>query len=543
MKLYQKSKRYSSTMMHKIMLTYLFLIVCMIGVTTGYSLYTDIDALNQEIDGTLSDFSYLFSKDQRIKTMIEAGVPDPGLTSYLDGILERLNKVDLIVIADEDAIRLYHPEQERVGLPFAGGDEQDILAGADSYVTDGVGTRQFQRRSFTAVKDDQDQVIGFVMVSAYKNSIKEMQIRIVKKALLFAVTSLLVALLLAWVLSKNIKKSLLGLEPAQLTKLYLQKEEVLDTLEEGVLAVDQTGSCILLNASAKRMLALEESQSDHAVYTFIQNNLLEVLDCGVPEHNCELDLNDNAILVDKIPIVEQGKQVGVVCLLKNKTELQNLAEQLTGVNHIVAALRANTHEYINKLHVILGLLQIGDTDTAIDYIEHVKREENEDFSLVMNRIENRTMAALIMGKKRRAKERDIELTLRKDSRLEAHNDYLSANDLVTIVGNLLENAMDAVDQTEGVREISLFIGNDEDGLTIQVDDTGAGMTTEQIEKIKEGRFSTKGEGRGVGLWLIRKIVERSDGILDIESEPAEGTSFTISINKKRRRSERWENKS
>lgn len=528
-------RRHSSTVMRKIMLTYLILIFCMVGLTAGYSLYTDIKELSKEIDETLADFSYLFSKDERIVAMIEDGEPDPAITRYLDEMLSRLNKVDLIVVADEHATRLYHPEKERIGQQFAGGDEAAILAGSDPYLTDGAGTRQFQRRSFTAVRNLDDQVIGFVMVSAYQNSIRDMQIRTVQGGLLFALAAFLVALWLAWLLSVSIKKSLLGYEPAQIAKLYLQKEEVLDTLEEGILAVDRQGNCIQLNASAKRILYRQDGQTDGQEITdFIRKHLMDVLSSRIPERNCELEINDKAILMDKIPIIEQGNQVGAVCLLKNKTELQSLAEQLTGVNHIVAALRANTHEYINKLHVILGLLQIGDTETAIDYIEHVKREEHEDYSLVMNRIENKTIAALIMGKKRRAKERDIDLTLRKDSYLEAHNDYLSANDLVTIVGNLLENAMDAVDSGNGPREISLFIGNAQDGLTIQVDDTGDGMTDDQIERIKHGRYSTKGEGRGTGLWLIRKIVERCQGVLEIESELSEGTSFTVSIHKRRR---------
>lgn len=532
----KRKMQYSTSIMRKIMLTYLILIFCIIGISTVYSLYTDINALNKEIDAALTDFSYLLSRDEKIQKMITEGDPDLAVTSYLDGMLERLHKIDLIVVADENAIRLYHPEADRVGDRFAGGDEGAILRGADPYVTDGIGTRQFQRRSFTGVKDQHGEIIGFVMVSAYKKSIRDMQVRIVFRGLLFSVTSLLIALWMAGLLSRSIKRSLLGYEPAQITKLYLQKEEVLDTLEEGVIAVDQQANCILLNASAKRMLSAEQNQGEQEVCLFIQNHMMDVLQSAIAEHNCEIELNGRAILADKIPIIEQGNSVGAVCLLKNKTEIQNLAEQLTGVNHIVAALRANTHEYINKLHVILGLLQIGDTATAIDYIEHVKQEENEDYSIVMNRIANRTIAALIMGKKRRAKERDIELKLRKDSYLESHNDYLSANDLVTIVGNLLENAMDAVEEAADSREISLFIGSSDEGITIQVDDTGVGMTKEQLKKIKMGRFSTKGEERGVGLRLIQKIVERCEGTLEIESELSEGTSFTVSINKKRRRS-------
>ena len=178
-----------------------------------------------------------------------------------------------------------------------------------------------------------------------------------------------------------------------------------------------------------------------------------------------------------------------------------MAEQLTGADQVIQALRANTHEYLNKLHVISGLLQISNTQQAMAFIDGVVADTENGYQSVVRQIENRTLAALLLGKTNHANELDIPFSLRRDSRLEAHNPYLSARDLVTVVGNLIENAFDAVKDQPGLRQVEVFIGQ-------------------------------SGEGHGFGLRLIQQIVRERGGYLEIESEPGEGSSFTASFDKK-----------
>lgn len=194
------------------------------------------------------------------------------------------------------------------------------------------------------------------------------------------------------------------------------------------------------------------------------------------------------------------------------------------------ALRASTHEFLNKLHVISGLLQMGEIQQAIAYLNGVKEETQEGQQTILHCIGNHTIAALLLGKESRARELDIHFSLRSDSHLQAHSPYLHTRDLVTVVGNLIENAFDAVKPQE-LRQVELYIGESENGLIITVDDTGYGMTKEQIEKVKHGKFTTKGRGHGTGLRLIRQIVSTQQGYLEIESEPGEGSSFTVSFDK------------
>lgn len=240
---------------------------------------------------------------------------------------------------------------------------------------------------------------------------------------------------------------------------------------------------------------------------------------------------DRTLLVDSLPVWNDSRYVGSLIVINDKTESIKMAAQLTGVDQIIGALRASTHETKNRMHVILGLLQIGELDEAIEFIQSAAGYD-EEADRIRELIKNNTLAALLIGKRNRARELGIDLKVRKDSRLGEKSRFLSSAELVTIVGNLLENSFDAINEKEkGAREISLYINETDDVLVITVDDTGCGMTENQVQSLLRGGFTTKGENHGIGMGLIKNILKGYDGLLDIESEPGEGTSISITINR------------
>lgn len=518
--------------------SFLILIFCLSAVAGTYSIVSETRTLGREVDSSISDYAYLLSSDANVRAMLERGAPDAATTAYLDATLQTLDKVDMLVVADTNSIRLYHPEKFRVGEAFVGGDQGPILAGAAPYITEEYGTRLHQRRAFSAVHGAGGEITGFVMVSAYSIHIQDMRNQILLEGGLFFLVALGVGAALSYLLSRSVKKSLLGYEPDQIAQLYLQNEKILDSLEEGIIAVDGAGTKVYTNAAARRMLSQSYPGESlpKSIRSFEAHLPREEAEPHRPAlYGHELALEGGAILVSRIPATQQNAPTGTVYLLRDKAEQQRLAEQLTGVNHIVAALRANSHEHLNKLHVVLGLLEMQDTGTAMRYIEQITEEEEEDSSVLLQRIENKTIAALVLGKKRRAKERSMRLLLRRDSYLHPEFEHLSTDELVTIIGNLLENAMDAVEDATDSREITLYLYSNPAGLYIAVDDTGLGMQPAEITEVMRGSFSTKGEGHGLGLRLVREIIHKYGGTLEIESEPGVGSSFTVTIKKERGR--------
>lgn len=524
------------TLMNKILLSYILLAILILFAVFSYTLARDLKTLNKNIDTTILSMAEILALDNRVEEMIKENYLSSESKKQLEQIIKEVAVIDLIVIANSEGIRLYHPEDSKIGGSFTGGDEKEILQGAKPYITNRKGTRAYQRRAFSSIKDENGEIIGFVMVSAYTAKIQDLRNEIVKEFVIIFALAISVGILVAYLLARSIKISLLGHEPSQFVKMYLQREELLDTLEEGIIATDQSGKCIFVNKAMKQMVTnLDVEISDASVEKFAMQYHIPAMDSLETVYNQELTIHNITFLIDSIPIIEQGRLIGTISLIRDKTEVTKLAEQLTGVKHIVDALRANTHEHVNKLHVILGMLQLGEYQMAIDYIATSQAEENQGYHSISKQIENLTIAALLLGKQNRAKELNIRMTLQKGSYLEAHNDYLSTNDLVTILGNLIENAFDAVKDKEDARDVNVFIQRNDGGLIITVDDTGIGMSKDISQKIFIKNFSTKGNKRGIGLSLIGDIVARCDGAVEVDSEEGIGSSITISFNKKRKR--------
>jgi sensor histidine kinase regulating citrate/malate metabolism len=211
-------------------------------------------------------------------------------------------------------------------------------------------------------------------------------------------------------------------------------------------------------------------------------------------------------------------------------------EELVGSRHMINALRATTHEFLNKLQVISGLLQMGQVSQAQSYIGDVASNHEHIIGPVMRLIRNANVAALILGKERNMKELDVRLNLLRNSQLPEQSRYLETEELVTLVGNLLENAMEAVNAApaDGMRTVDLQITEDEKGLLVMVSDTGEGIRSEDLPHIFENGFSTKAKtGRGIGMKLIRDIADRRGGSIDVDTEPGSGTTISVIFGRER----------
>lgn len=533
---YNKIKRKEAYMkklsiLQKLTLSYT-LIVLIVMILTGLFIFPiELKTLNKNLESNISHTASILSSDPEIIDGLSKGTFDSSLIKRLDIIFSGTTKdINYLVISNTNGIRLYHQNHFYIGKKFTGGDYEKILTGAKPYITIRQGNEDVQKRAFHAIQNKKGNIIGFLMVSASLSTIHQQKRQLITGFLLIFLLIFCVGVVIAYIIARNIRKSLLGFEPGTFADMYLQREEILDNLDELILAVDKNQQLLYQNKTSETMEDAKSFFSNTALTGLIE----EGFHTGKSLFGRILEISGASLLVNLIPLPEPGKPEAVLLIMRDRTEITSLAQQLTGTNHVIDALRANTHEYMNKLHVISGLLQIGSIDEAIEFISDVSTDIESGYQTIVRQIRNRTIAALILGKRNRAKELDIDFTLRKDSSLEEHNPYLSTKELVTIVGNLIENAFDATKNMPGIRQVELFITSNEHGLTITTDDTGHGMTEQQIERIYEGQYTTKGEGHGIGLRLIQEIMKKHEGFLDIVSEPEAGTSFTISINKRRK---------
>ena len=216
---------------------------------------------------------------------------------------------------------------------------------------------------------------------------------------------------------------------------------------------------------------------------------------------------------------------------KIKKEFLAFTEDFEGTKFLVDSMRANNHDFTNKLHVILGLIQIGQYDKAISYIQNISIIQRETINKVMNSIENPSFAALIVGKIARSSECNVKFILNEGSRLKNEDISIPSEALVTITGNLIDNALDSMnkDTSKNEKELSLGIYTRPGELLIIVKDTGTGIPEEIKEKIFENGFSTKGPGRGIGLYHTKQLVSSLGGTITVESQVGTGTCFMVNL--------------
>lgn len=514
----------------KLSKSYFLLVAILLLVTGAFILPAQLNELNVSLEDKISWTGYILSENSEvIEGMKEKNFSDSLQKKLLD-MTQASDEVDYIVFADTDSVRIFHPEQDEIGQKFAGGDETEILKDPAPYVTTKQGAHDIQKRAFHQIQDTDGTVLGFVMVSASLSTVRSAQYRLIAKFLLIFLGLTVLGMLFATYTARRIRRSLLGYEPATIAKMFLQREEILEKIDEGILAYDLSFDKIYSNSAADSLLGKNYSiSSDARIYGLCRKCLQENQTCSAIPH----EYNGKTLLLSIMPLFNEEKCIGFLLILRDRTEMLELADQLTGSTHIVEALRASTHEFLNKLHIISGMLQMQNYEQAISFIDGLSNETRNSYQTVIQQIHNKTIAALLLGKQSHAKELDIDFSIQKDCYLDAHNDFLSTQELVTIIGNLIENAFHAVENTEGIRQVQIFIQQTDDGLTIISDDTGCGMTESQITELLNGNFTTRGEGHGVGFRLIQEIINKHNGYLSIDSEPDIGSSFTISIQQKR----------
>ena len=522
----------------KLLIANVMSIVLVMFLSTLLHLKISTDMHEEYTETNLRNMAFTLSKNNMVISALKNKSPNDELNAFIDAIVSEYNGVDVITIAGMNGIRVYHIDKDLIGKPFVGGDEKDVYSGR-SYSSRATGTRGYQFRYFHPVYDfNGKEQIGFVMASTLMENYTSYKQNIIISSIELGLLVLIIGVTISVVLGINIKDSLLGYEPEQIAALVIQREEIFDSLDEGIIAVDPNGKIVLTNQTARSLLNIDKNDilGENINELAPMLHLSQTAETGIGIQGQNISSGTVDIVLDTIPIIKEGKKLGAIAVLRNRTELRKMAEQLTGVNHFVEALQAYSHEYMNRLHVILGLIQIQAYDDAIKYITDISVEQETISKTIVERIENRMLAALILGKISRAREYNIEFNLVPASYVPVHSKFLSSSSLVTIIGNLVENAIDAINahkDKSAPREITLFIVEKEDNLLITVDDTGVGMSRETVNKLLQGRYSTKGINRGTGLTLIKQIVRDSGGHISIESEENNGTCISILIEKKR----------
>ena len=489
----------------------------------------------QNLDRNLMNSAQVLAQSPGVADVLAGRGGGGTLTHYLDGTISRVQDIDAIVVVDRQGTIRYSPDSSYVGSPYPGYETLGVLHGESTVVDTGAGISGVEHRAMASVLDVDGTVLGFVSVGI---GVQNVQRTVLETVAIFAVLTFLAAgvgIALSRHLSGSIKEALMGYEPDAFLRLFHQREDILEALDEGILAIDRDANVIYMNPSGLRMVGagpLSEVQGRPLSQIYPESRLPRLLTTGRSEYNIPIRRMPGTrdALSDRMPIWQNGEIVGAVAIFRDRTEATALAEELTGSRHLVEAMRAYTHEFLNKLHTILGLIQLGRTEQAEQYILDISQVHHQSVSRVMDQIQDTATAALLVGKTSRAAELGILLELDPKSALSSDQRFLPSGVLVTILGNLIENATECLDRSiQKQREITVSIRERPGSLLLCVEDTGPGILPELLPHIFDPGFSTKGEGHGTGLSRVKELVDLYHGKIRVESDPKSGTSFFLSF--------------
>lgn len=456
----------------------------------------------------------------------------------MDGIAAELADVDVISIVDTQNIRIYHTNHNLIGTEYDGTHPDFSSHKKGFYTESDIGPSGPQRRSYSAVYDEKGNYIGFIMAIMLKTSIRSFTYKTVLLFVIVTLAAILIEIAICRAFSRKLKRRLLGYEPDAFTSMFRIRENILESTYDGIIAVDSNNNIQFSNKAANKMLGCDcdERDGDEKISqikqtVFAEKYLSQVISSGAAEFGIQTETeNGTALLIDCIPVKEDGIISGAVALLHDRTEYTKLMEELSGTKYLVDSMRANNHDFTNKLHVILGLIQIGEYDKAVSYIENISIIQRETLSTVMHAVDNASFAALLIGKIARASECNVKFILKEGIRFKSSEVAVPSEALVTIAGNLIDNALDAMNMNlnnDRLRELEFGVFTKPGELLITVRDTGCGIPAEIGDRIFEKGFSTKGSGRGVGMYHTKQLVESLGGTISFESEKDIGTSFMV----------------
>ncbi|GAA1543859.1 ATP-binding protein [Actinomadura kijaniata] len=470
-----------------------------------------------------------------VRASLAAPARRDALPSFAEGA-RTLSGADAVVITDRDGRVLTAPDPALVGRPLAFGDS--TVRRGRAWVGEAGGRLAAH---VPVVGDAGRGTVGYVAVSRDTPGLWAGVAGSPGTALALLAITTVIGVAGSFLLASRVKRQTLGLEPREITGLIEHREALLHGIKEGVIAMDRDDRVTLVNDRARELLALPADAVGTAVDDLrVHERLRDVLTGRAPGADQIVLRAGRVLVINRLPVRAGGRLIGAVATLRDRTELATLREELAVSSRTTDTLRAQAHEFTNRLHTIAGLIELGEYDEARSYVNLVSSAHDDRHDQVTARIEDPAVAALLIAKASLAAERGIGMRLAPASRLAPVDEALSG-DLVTVVGNLVDNALDALSAGGGDDWVEAEIRDDAEtadgrpAVVVVVRDSGPGVAPEIATEVFRRGFTTKAaeQGRrGLGLALTRQICVRRGGSVDVRNDS--GAEFTAVLPSARR---------
>ncbi len=512
-----------SSVARQILLLQLLVVFVLVVVAVGLATYDARRDTRDHARDRAVDVAETVADSPTVRSAMRATDPCTVLQPFADDV-QADTEVDFVVVMRLDRTRCTHPDPEQIGKLFVGD-----LGGAPQgrvFTQEYSGTLGPSIRAVVPVRSD-GKVIALVSVGITVDRIDEQLQRSLVAIGVAAVVVLGVGVGGALLIARRLRRQTHGMGENEITRMYEYYRAVLHAVREGLMLLDSAGRVQLVNDEARRLLGLPEDVAGRDVTELgLPPALVAAVTGDTPEDDDIYVTGDHVLVVSSSPAYWNGDEVGAVVTLRDRTELIDVTGELDVVRGLTESLRSQNHEAANRLHTVVSLVEIGRTEEAIAFATAELRIAQQLADQVVGAVEDPVLAALLLGKTAQAAERGIELTVTGD--LRTGTGLVEARDLVTVVGNLVDNALDAVAGSPD-RRVEVSIVGDEDSVRVVVGDSGPGVPSEDAERVLERGWSTKATGSGIGLALVGQVARRHQGVVSVGSSPLGGAEFTVTL--------------
>lgn len=468
----------------------------------------------------------------QVASAVQEGDPARMLRQLGDAV-RRDSGASYVVIIGRDGTRYSHPNPALIGARI-----EEPVAALDGRVHTGLDEGSLGRsaNARAPILGADGSPVGEVSVGLLESEVGVRFTHEMTDVLLYTGAALALGVVASLLLARGIKRVTFGLEPSEIVALVQEREAMLHGIREGVIGIDASGRINVLNDEARRLLDIPSAVLGQRVAEALPESRLQRVVTGEVAGQDLVAVTDEHLLVlNRMPVVVGDRQAGWVVTIRDRTELEALLRQLDSVEGLTTALRAQEHEFSNRLHVLSVLLELGEIEEATRYSQHIQTATALVGEEVRSRIGSPVVAALLLAKTTVAAERDVQVRLDPASRLGAP--VADELPIVTVLGNLIDNAVDAVaddSRTAGVHPrgvVTVSLGCDDGMIRMSVSDTGPGIAAERLDEVFVDGFSTKqprrGMRRGVGLALAHRLVTRDGGTITATSPG--GARFDVTL--------------
>lgn len=505
----------------QVLLLQVCVVVVLVVASVGLAAYdTRTDARGQATDRALAVARTVADSPVLLEAL---GTDDPSaLLQPFATRVQQDSEVDFVTIMRMDEIRLTHRDPANIGKPFVGnvGDAPEGGTFTERY----AGTLGPSMRAVVPVLDADGAVVAMVSVGITIASIDRALRDDLAAVALVAAIVLGVGVFGAWLVSRRLRRQTHGLGELEITRMYEYYSAVLHAVREGLLLVDPEGRVQLVNDEARRLLDLPVDVAGRRLDELgLPPGLVEAARGGTAESDDLYLAGDRVLVVSSAPADWDGRAVGAVVSLRDHTELRSVTGELDVVRGLTESLRSQNHEAANRLHAVVSLVEMGRPDDAVAFATEELRVAQRLADEVVGAVGDPVVAALLLGKSAEAAERGVDLEV--SGALPTSG--VPARDLVTVIGNLVDNALDAL----GVARGRVRVGLSDDGGTarIVVGDSGPGLTDDEATHAFDRGWTTKAAGRGLGLALVGQVARRHGGSVAVGRSELGGAEFVVTL--------------